>query len=78
MTHYNCKAISIPFEKLIEILENKSEIIVKICSKYNVVTDFGVVIYMNNGDNSEMVLSRKILSFATFINAEIGFCIYAC
>ncbi len=74
--HYNCNGIYVLFEELIDILENKTEIIRGICKDYSIETSFEVIIHMKDGDSPEVVLPRKIISFAAAINAEIGFDIY--
>ncbi|MCL2081843.1 MAG: DUF4279 domain-containing protein [Oscillospiraceae bacterium] len=71
-----CAAVSILFEELVDILSGKSEILCELCKEYDLETNFEVVIHMQDGDSPEVVLSRKILFFATSINAEIGFDLY--
>lgn len=72
----NCIAVSDVFEKLINVLKGKEEIIKKFCSDYGIETSFEVVIHMNDGDSPKIVLPREIVSFAASVNAEIGFDIY--
>ena len=72
----NCIAVSILFEKLLNILDGKSEIIRAVCNDYNLETAFEVVIHMKDGDSPEVILPREVISFASAINAEIGFDLY--
>jgi len=72
----NCIAVSIVFEKLLTILQDKEEIINRICSDYSTKTGFEVVIHAQDGDLPEIVLPREVVSFAAAINAEIGFDLY--
>ena len=72
----NCEAVSIVFEKLLDSLKGKEEIIRNICDDYDIEAGFVVVIHCQDGDNPEIVLPREIISFAAAINAEIGFDLY--
>jgi len=72
----NCIAVSLLFDKLIDILEEKSGVIRNICNDYNIEASFEVTIHCQDGDNPELVLTREIISFAASINAEISFDLY--
>lgn len=72
----NCKAVSLQFEKLLNLLEGKEIIINQICNDYNIATGFLIDIWMKNGDKPEMVLTKEIVSFLASINAEVGIDLY--
>jgi len=71
-----CKAVYWQFDKVLEKLKGKEEIINEICKKYNFEASFTVVVEMLVGNGPELVLTRDIISFASSINAEIGFDLY--
>ena len=71
----DCRAVSVVFEKLINLLKGKKEIIRDICSK-NIEVGFTVVIHQKKEDSLEIVLSREIINFSASIEAEIGFDLY--
>ena len=71
-----CIAISILFERLLDILDGKTKILNNLCKEYNLKTSFEVVIHMKDGDSPEVVLPRKVVSFAAAIDAEIDFDLY--
>jgi len=71
----DCRAVSVVFEKLIDLLKDKKEIIRDICSK-NIEVGFTVVIHQKKEDSLEIVLSREIINFSASIEAEIGFDLY--
>ncbi|EAG1285184.1 DUF4279 domain-containing protein [Listeria monocytogenes] len=47
-----------------------------LCNDLNLKAIFTVVINTENGDDSELVLTKEIISFISTINAEVGFDIY--
>ncbi|MFD1884164.1 DUF4279 domain-containing protein [Paenibacillus wenxiniae] len=71
-----CTAISEPFEKLVELLQNKESIIIKLCQQLGLTATFEVVIEMEINDRPELVLTKDIIQFANAIQAEIGFDLY--
>lgn len=72
----SCKAVSLQFEKVLEKLRGKKEIINQICKENDIKAGFEVKVFMENGDGPELVLTREIISFLASINAEIGFDLY--
>ncbi len=72
----SCKAVSLQFEKILEKLRGKEEIINQICRENNIEVGFEVRVFMENGDGPELVLTREIISFLASINAEVGFDLY--
>ncbi|MGN9163744.1 DUF4279 domain-containing protein [Tissierellaceae bacterium HCP3S3_D8] len=72
----SCKAVSWQFDKILEKLHEKEEIINQICKEYDAETGFVVTVFMENGDGPELVLTREIISFLASINAEVGFDLY--
>jgi len=73
-----CYTVDKPFDKLLGLLDGKEKIIISLCEELGIKASFSIVIHMNSGRNPEIVLSNKIISFASSINAhEIGFDIYS-
>jgi len=71
-----CRAISIPFDKMIEKLKGKESAINQMREKHNLRVNFTVVVGMEVGDGPEIFLEEYINSFAASINASIGFDLY--
>ena len=71
-----CWAISAPLEKLFKILEGKAKTIKFLCEEYELEAIIVITIHMNHGERPEMDIPREFISFAGFINAEIGFDLY--
>ena len=69
----SCKAVSVPFKKLINMLNGKEIAIRQICNDYNVTVGFLVDIWMENGDKPEMALTKESISFLASIDAEVSF-----
>ncbi|WP_333638464.1 DUF4279 domain-containing protein [Tissierella praeacuta] len=72
----SCKVVSWQFEKILERLHDKQEIINQICKEKDIKVGFVVTVFMENGDGPEFVLTKEIISFLASINAEIGFDLY--
>jgi len=72
----SCRAVSIQFEKILDLLIGKEQIILQICNDYNIDVGFLINIFFENGDRPEIVLPKEIVLFAASINAEIGFDLY--
>jgi len=71
-----CKAVSILFKMLIDLLGGKEDIIRSICNEHDIEAGFVIVIHMENANGPEILLPREAVSFAASINAEIGFDLY--
>lgn len=69
----SCKAVSLQFEKLIKLLNGKEIVIKQICNDYNIMAEFLIDIWMENGDKPEIILTKEIISFLASINAEVSF-----
>jgi hypothetical protein len=69
--------ISVPFEKIVKQLSNKVDIINKLSSTLNLKVSFIITIHLEKSDYPLMRISKEITSFASSINAEITFDIYA-
>jgi hypothetical protein len=69
-------AVSVQFEKMIDLLEGKENAIKEICEELNLIANFQIVINMEAGDRPEMILTKEILHLASSLNAEIGFDMY--
>ena len=72
----NCIAVSIPFERMLEILKGKEAQINGLRNEYGFDASFVVVIHMKDGDSPEVVLPREVITFTAAIDAEIGFDLY--
>ena len=72
----HCKAVSIPFIKVVNLLKEKEEAIIKLMENYGVESQFVVSIHAENGDGPEVSLTKEIIRFANNINAEIDFDLY--
>ena len=72
----NCWGVSVVIEKVLEIFKGKESIINEVCTDYNLETSIEIVIHVQDGDSPEVVLPREVISFASMINAEIGFDLY--
>ena len=66
----SCRAVSVQFEKIMNLLDNKEEIIKEICKDYKIETGFLISIFMKNGDNPEVVFTKENMSFIASLNAE--------
>ncbi len=75
---YNCTVASEPLEKLVNLFENKIEIIKFLCQKHCLEPIITVEIYMNLGDNPEIALMPEISAFAASINSKMKFDIFCC
>jgi Zn-dependent M16 (insulinase) family peptidase len=71
-----CTAVSYAIEDLIGKLAGKEIIIKEVCNKNNLRTSFNIVIEMISNDGPELVLTREIVSFMSFLDAEIDFDLY--
>lgn len=72
----HCKAISIPFSKVLALLIGKEEVIKKIMKENNIRSKFVVVLHAEIGDGPEVSLTRDIIRFADSVDAEIDFDLY--
>ncbi|WP_314065389.1 DUF4279 domain-containing protein [uncultured Vagococcus sp.] len=64
------------FKKILQLLIGKEHIINEIAQKYDAQTAFNVVIEAPSMGGPEVVLYPDVVSFASSINAEIGFDLY--
>ena len=71
-----CKAVSIQFNKIKQMLSGKEGIINTISKEFELKVIFIVVVHAEIGDGPEIVLTSEIINYASNINAEIGFDIY--
>ena len=72
----HCIAICFLFERLLNVLAPKKNLITSVCEDYNLEASFEVIIHMKDGDSPEVVLPREVIAFAASINAEISFDLY--
>jgi len=72
----DCIAVSIQFEKMLQMLDGKANVIKNVCNEYNLETGFVVAIHMMHGERPEILLPPEVISFAASINADIGFDLY--
>lgn len=71
-----CKAVSIQFNKIKQMLSGKEGIINTISKEFELKVIFIVIVHAEIGDGPEIVLTSEIINYASNINAEIGFDIY--
>jgi len=72
----NCDNINIPSNKMLDILYNKMEIINDLCKKYRLEVHFTFVISVKIGNSPLSKISKEFISFASSINAQMGFDLY--
>ena len=73
----HCLAVSILFERMIDMLSGKEEIINNVQNDYGIEASFSVSIHMHEAANPEIWLPQEAVKFAASINASIGFDIYS-
>ena len=73
----HCLALSILFERLIEILRGKEGIINGFQNDYGIEASISISIHMHQAANPEIWLPQEAVKFAATINASIGFDIYS-
>lgn len=70
------RAIEYQFIKILDQLKGKEAKIKELMGKYNIESDFVVVIHAKSTDGPEVNLPKEVISFAAKIKAEIGFDLY--
>ena len=63
-------------DKVVHMLKNKANIIVKIKEMYNAGISFVVVIKIVDDDHSAMSLSSETIQFIASLGARVDFCVY--
>jgi len=78
LQYKECKAVSIRFEKMLEVLWNKEEIINELKKRFKLDTGFIVSIQAQHdqGNLPEVFLTQEIITFTALIGADIGFDMY--
>ena len=72
----NCNDISIPLEKIYDLLSNKIDVIGTLCDDLNLEIDFTIVIHAKYDDLPLIQIPKQFISFIALINAEIGMDFY--
>lgn len=72
-----CDDISIPFDKMFNLLSSKKNIILELCKDMNLEVTFCVILHIeSNSIRALGDISREAISFVTSIKGSIGFDCY--
>lgn len=74
--YHNSRAISTQLYEALDLLKGKEDIILGFRRKYGIQCGFNIVVRSTDEEMPEMVLPRRVVSFAGLINAQVAFDIY--
>jgi len=66
----------VPFQKLVDIFKEKTEIINQLCSNLNLEVSLVTVIHAKIGNRPLNGISKEIVKFMASIDADMGFDLY--
>ena len=72
----NCDDMLVPFQKLVDIFKEKTEIINQLCSNLNLEVSLVTVIHAKIGNRPLNGISKEIVKFMASIDADMGFDLY--
>ena len=74
----HCLAVSILFDRLLEVLRGKEKTIERLQNDYGIEASISISIYMHDiAARPEIWLPQEVVQFAASINASIGFDLYS-
>lgn len=72
-----CDSLTLAFNELLRIFNNKKEMLQEIVTKYSSVINIVIITDMINDEIPELLVSSDVIAFLNYIKADLSFDIYS-